>query len=119
MHVAPLQSEDDHRVALARISTLVVLDPSIGTSEADELAALSERVERYEDDRFPFQRPSPAEAVRFRVEQAGTSDADQQRLIGEPAVVAAVLSGEQTLSDAMIQRLHEGLRIPLDVLRGT
>jgi HTH-type transcriptional regulator / antitoxin HigA len=119
MHVAPLQTEADYRAALSRVFALVSLDPAIGTAEGDELAMLSVRVERYESDRFPFPRPTPAEAIRFRIEQAGATDADLQRYIGEPDVLAAVLSGEQPLSNAMIQRLHEGLQIPIEVLRRT
>jgi HTH-type transcriptional regulator/antitoxin HigA len=119
MHVDALQTEADYRAALSRVSALVSLDPAIDSADGNKLATLSARVEQYERERFPFPQPTAAEAIRFRIEQAGTSDADLRRYIGEPDVVAAVLRGDQPLSQAMIQRIHEGLQIPPDILCGS
>ena len=41
------------------------------TPEADELDILATLIEAYEDKHFPMDLPSPAAAIRFRMEQQG------------------------------------------------
>ncbi|CAM2158904.1 HTH-type transcriptional regulator / antitoxin HigA (plasmid) [Pararobbsia alpina] len=82
MEVRPLHREADYRAALARVSTLVDIDPDAGTPDGDELEILSILVERYEDEHFPMAQPTPVEAIRFRMEQAGPSVTDMAEFIG-------------------------------------
>jgi HTH-type transcriptional regulator/antitoxin HigA len=119
MEIRPLHDEADYKAALARVSTLVDLDPEAGTPEGDELEVLSILVERYEAKHFPMEKPDPIEAIRFRMEQSGLTVADMRPYIGPPNRVYEVLNGTRPLSLAMIRRLHEGLNIPADVLIGS
>ena len=66
----------------------------------------------------PADSPSPIEAIKFRMEQAGLSISDMQPYIGSSNRVYEVMSGKRALSLAMIRRLHAGLHIPADVLIG-
>ncbi|TAL94564.1 MAG: transcriptional regulator [Paraburkholderia sp.] len=118
MEIRPLHNEEDYRAALAKVSVLVDLDPEQGTPEGDELEVLGVLVERYEQERFPLERPDPIEAIRFRMEQGELSVTDMKPYIGPANRVYEVLSGARPLSLAMIRRLHEGLHIPAEVLIG-
>jgi HTH-type transcriptional regulator/antitoxin HigA len=62
-----IATEDDHKVALARIDAL--MGAAAGTPEADELSVLADLVEAYEAKHYPIELPTPVEAILFRMEQ--------------------------------------------------
>lgn len=113
-HIAPIRTQADHHAALERIDAL--MDAEEGTPEADELAVLADLVEAYEARRFPVERPTPIEAIRFRMEQAGLEPRDLEPYIGSRGKVSEVLSGKQPLTLPMIRALNTHLGIPADVL---
>ncbi|WP_186264865.1 helix-turn-helix domain-containing protein [Burkholderia gladioli] len=118
MTIRPIRGEQDYEAALAEVSALVDADPAPGTPEGDKLEILSFLVERYEDARFRLRAPDPIAAIKFRMEQGGLTVADLKPYIGNTNRVYEVLNGKRPLSLAMIRRLHQGLRIPADVLIG-
>ena len=111
----PISKKQQHKAALKRIDQL--MDAETNTPEATELEVLAILVERYERQRFPTNLPSPIDAIRFRMEQMGYSQADLARLLSSRSRASEVMSGSlQRLSLRMIRRLHEEWRIPADVL---
>lgn len=114
--IAPIRTEADHRAALARINEL--MDAQAGSPEADELSVLADLVEVYEAKHFPIERPTPLEAIRFRMEQAGLEPRDLEPYIGSRGKVSEVLAGKQPLTLPMIRALHRHLGIPAEVLLG-
>jgi HTH-type transcriptional regulator/antitoxin HigA len=115
-HITPLRTEADHKAALARIDAL--MDAVIDSPEAEELSVLADLVEAYEAKHFPIDLPTPVEAIRFRMEQAGLEPRDLEPYIGSRGKVSEVLSGKQQLTLPMIRALHKHLGIPADVLVG-
>ena len=113
-HITPIRTEADHKAAMARID--VLMDAEVGSPEIDELAVLAELVEAYEAKHFPIELPTPVEAIRFRMEQAGLEPRDLETYIGSRGKVSEVLSGKQPLTLAMIRALHTHLGIPAEVL---
>jgi HTH-type transcriptional regulator/antitoxin HigA len=67
---------------------------------------------------FPIELPTPVEAIRFRMEQAGLEPRDLEPYIGSRGKVSEVLSGKQPLTLTMIRALHKHLGIPAEVLVG-
>jgi len=112
--ITPIRTEADHKAALARIDAL--MDAAAGTPEADELSVLADLVEAYEAKHFPIELPTPVEAIRFRMEQAGLEQRDLEPYIGSRSKVSEVLSGKQPLTLPMIRALHTHLGIPAEVL---
>lgn len=112
--ITPIRTEADHKAALARIDEL--MDAAAGTPEADELSVLADLVEAYEAKHFPIELPTPVEAIRFRMEQAGLEPRDLEPYIGSRSKVSEVLSGKQPLTLPMIRALHTHLGIPAEVL---
>ncbi|MGC1588396.1 MAG: transcriptional regulator, partial [Rhodomicrobium sp.] len=115
-HIIPIRTEADHKAALARIDAL--MDAEVGTPEADELSVLVDLVEAYEAKHFPIDLPTPVEAIRYRMEQAGLEPRDLEPYIGSRGKVSEVLSGKQPLTLPMIRALHRHLGIPAEVLVG-
>ncbi len=114
--VRPIRDETDYDAALARID--VLMGAPDGSPERDELDVLTTLVEVYEDEHYPIDLPTPIEAVQFRMEQAGLSQADLVPYIGSRAKVSEVLSGKRTLTLKMIRALNTHLGIPAEVLIG-
>lgn len=113
-NIKPIRSEQDHAAALARIELLMDAEP--GTPEADELDVLADLVEHYEKKRFPIAKPTPLEAIRFRMEQADLSPRDLIPVFGSRAKVSEVLAGKRQLTLSAARALHEHFGIPADVL---
>ncbi|AOI92379.1 transcriptional regulator [Burkholderia pseudomultivorans] len=118
MDIQPIRTEADYDAALKAVSALVDADPAPGTLDGDRLEILAILVEKYEAEHFPMSAPTPIEAIRFRMEQAGLTVPDMQPYIGNSNRVYEVLSGRRALSLNMIRKLHDGLHIPADVLIG-
>jgi HTH-type transcriptional regulator/antitoxin HigA len=111
----PIRNEHERKLALARIDEL--MEAEDGSSEAAELQLLAILVERYEREAFPIDAPSPVDAIRFRMEQMGYTQADLARLLGSRSRASEIMTGTtKNLSINMIRRLHEKWRIPAEVL---
>lgn len=116
MKLQVIKNADQHEAALQEIERLVLQAPDEGTEDAERLAVLALLVETYEQEHFPIDTPTPVEAIRFRMEQAGLTPRDLEPYIGSRSKVSEVLSGKVPLSLRMIQALRDGLGIPADVL---
>lgn len=114
MIVRPIRTAADYESALARLDEL--MDAIPGSPEADELDVIATLIEKYEEDRFPIEAPTPLAAIRFRMEQDGLTQRDLEPFIGSRARVSEVLSGKRPLSLDMIRALNDGLKIPLQSL---
>jgi HTH-type transcriptional regulator/antitoxin HigA len=114
MMVKPIRSESDYEANVARLEAL--MDAAPGTPEGDELEILATLIERYEDERYPVELPTPLAAIHFRMEQGGLTPRDLEKFIGSRARVSEVLSGARPLSIGMIRALNEHLGIPAEIL---
>ena len=116
MDIKPIRTAADHDAALARIADL--MSAETGKQEGDELDILATLIDTYEQKHFPIETADPIEAIKFRIEQLGLERKDLEPLLGSRHRVSEVLNGRRGLSLEMIRRLHDELRIPLEVLIG-
>ena len=87
-----------------------------GTDKFDRFELLSVLIEDYESKEYPIEKPSPIEAIKFRMDQQGLNQKDMQKYLGSKSKVSEVLAGKIPLSLNMIRKVHEGLGVPLDIL---
>ncbi len=111
-----IKTAKDHAAALQRLEGLMVADPSPVSPEGEELELLAFLIEDYEKRTIEVPPASPAEAIRFRMEQGDLKQQDLVAFIGSKSRVSEVLSGKRDLTLAMVRKLHEGLGIPLKSL---
>jgi HTH-type transcriptional regulator / antitoxin HigA len=115
MSIFPIRSDEDHRRALDRIHGL--MDAEEDTPEGAELEALATLVELYERKKYPPCPPTPLEAIIFRMEQMGYTQADLARLLKSRSRASELLRGSMKhLSLSMVRKLHDNWHIPADVL---
>lgn len=114
MQIRPVRTEQDHKVAVARIGELIGAAPD--TPEGDELDVLATLVDAYEAKHYVIDAPDPVSAIQFRMEQQQLSRKDLEPLIGSRARVSEVLTGKRHLTLEMVRRVKSGLGISADVL---
>ena len=112
--IKAIKNEADYQNTLGRIEALMA-GPG-GPEVDDEIEVLGILVEKYEDEHFPIEQPTPVEAIKFRMEQRGLKQIDLVPYMGSRSKVSEVLSGKRSLTLNMIRSLSHGLGIPADVL---
>ena len=82
-----IRSEAEYDAALARISELMdaLSGPQGQITDGNhphqvELGSLVSQVERYEDEHYPIDPPSPSAAIEFHLDQTGTIPTDPTSL---------------------------------------
>ncbi|MGO8869159.1 MAG: helix-turn-helix domain-containing protein [Alphaproteobacteria bacterium] len=111
----PIKTRKQHKAALKRIDRL--MGAAAGTADATELEVLAILVEKFEREAFPIDPPTPIDAIRFRMEQMGYSQADLARVLSSRSRASEIMTGSiKRLSIGMIRRLHDEWHIPADVL---
>lgn len=111
-----IKTEKDYHEALKYIEVLMANDPDPESEDGEKLAILSTLVADYESKEFPVVFPSPVDAIKFRMEQAGLKPTDLEQYIGSRGRVSEVLSGKRLLTLDMVRALEAGLGIPAKVL---
>lgn len=115
-HIKLIKSEREHEQALARLTSLMDIDPVEGSAEADELEVLALLIQHYEQVNYPMDPPDPVEAIKFRMDQAGLKNKDLVQYIGSQSKVSEILNRKRPLSLNMIRQLSTGLGIPVATL---
>ena len=116
MNVKIILSNEDYTEAMARLSSLMSLDPVTGSDEDNELGLLALVIADFEQKKIPSAQTNPIESILFRMDQMGISRKDLIPYIGSASKVSEVLSRKRPLSLPMIRRLSRGLGIPADIL---
>ena len=108
-----IQNERDLREAQALVATL---GRSRKPADAARLRAQALILEAYESVRWPARAVSPADLIRYAMEQHGLTPADMVPILGTRSRVSEILNGKRPLTLAMIRRLHARLGLPVDLL---
>ncbi len=119
MKVKILKTEQEYSETCERIYKLInscedAIEPN--SSEGEEIELLSLLVEKYEQEYYPIEAPSPIEAIKFRMEQMNLKQVDIAPLFGGKTRVSEVLHGKRPLTLKMITLLNRYLGIPLELL---
>jgi HTH-type transcriptional regulator/antitoxin HigA len=114
MNIKPIHNEDDYRVALRQIETL--MNAQENTPEGDLLDILVTLVEAYERKVYPISLPDPVEAIKFHMEQNEMTPKDLEPVIGRMNRVYEVLNHTRPLTLKMIRNLHGQFGIPAESL---
>jgi HTH-type transcriptional regulator/antitoxin HigA len=114
--VSPIRTDEDLDWSLAELGK--VLDAELGTIEDARREVLSELIYAYEQKHHAIEPPSPIDAIKFRLDQAGLKRKVLEPIMGGRGRVSEIMSGKRELSKEMIRRLHKEFGIPLKSLLG-
>src|ERR1700683_756568 len=96
-----VKNKKQYEEALAKIYGLMQKNIKTGSQQSDELEVLSILVKQYEMEHYPVPKPKPLEAIRFRLEQLGMSEAELSGVLGHRSRKSEILSGKRKLNLAM------------------
>jgi HTH-type transcriptional regulator / antitoxin HigA len=116
--IRPLRSEAEYDAAINDIERYFDNEPALGTPEADRFDLLALVIEDYERKRWRIEPPDPIDAIRYRLETGGYSQADLGRLLGSRQRASDILNGKRPLTMRMAWRLNREWGIPADALIG-
>jgi len=114
--IRPLRSEAEYKAALAAIERYFEREPKKGTPAADRFDLLALVIEDYEKKRWPIEPPDPVDAVRWRMQTGGFTQADLGRLIGSRQRASDILKRRRRLTLQMAWKLHRAWGIPAEAL---
>lgn len=119
MRTKILKTEEEYNEACERVYLLInssenAIEPN--SPEGEEIELLSLLIEKYEQENYQMEAPSPIEAIKFRMEQMNLKQIDVAPLFGGKTRVSEVLNGRRVLTLKMITLLNRYLGIPLESL---
>ena len=114
--IRPLRSESDYDAALDDIERYFENEPKPRTPEGDRFDLLALIIEDYERKRWPVEPPDTIEAIRYRMETGGYTQADLGRLLGSRQRASDILTRKRPLTMRMAWRLHREWGIPAEAL---
>lgn len=115
MMIRPIRTEADYEKAVERARALMSRDDQ---QSADELDVLHVLIQDWERTHHPFPAVTPAEAIRFRMEQSGLKPRDLVAYLGTKSRVSEILNGQRQLTVDQIRALSRHLSIPVASLIG-
>jgi HTH-type transcriptional regulator/antitoxin HigA len=116
MTIRPIRTAEDYETALKRAADLF---GKSAQKDRDELEIIQALVERWERKQHAIEATTPAQAIKFRMEQAGLSQRDLVPYIGSKSRVSEILSGQRQPTVDQIRALHQHLGIPVASLIGS
>lgn len=119
MRTKILKTEKEYNEACERVYELIhsskkAIEPN--SRKGEEIELLTLLIEKYEQENYLMESPSPIEAIKFRMEQMNLKQADIAPLLGGKTRVSEVLNGKRALTLKMITLLNRYLGIPLESL---
>ena len=114
--IRPLRSEADYNAALDEIERYFENEPRPGTPEADRFDLLALIIEDYERQHWPIEPSDTIQAIRYRMEMGGYTQADLGRLLGSRQRASDILTRKRPLTMRMAWRLHREWGIPAEAL---
>jgi HTH-type transcriptional regulator/antitoxin HigA len=111
-----LHSEADYEAAVDEIERYFDSEPTPGTPQADHFDLLALVIEDYERRHWPVDAPNPIDAIRYRMQTGGYSQADLGRLLGSRQRASDILARKRPLTLDMVWKLHREWKIPAEAL---
>ena len=99
------ETKTDYDWALAEIAPYFDRPPTLGTSDADRFDLLATVIEAYEAKHWPIEPADPIDAIRYRMETAGYTQADLARLLGSRPRASEIMSRKRALTIPMAYKL--------------
>jgi HTH-type transcriptional regulator/antitoxin HigA len=115
-NVRPLRSEEDYDWALEEVAGYFERPPKPGSTEADRFDLLAAVIEAYEEKHWPIEPADPVDAIRYRMETGGFTQADLGRLLGSRPRASEILNRKRALTLPMAYKLHSEWNIPAEAL---
>jgi HTH-type transcriptional regulator/antitoxin HigA len=114
MSYTTIKNKKQFELYMARFSKL--FHAKARTREGDEADLLALLIKDYEDRHFVMNKPTPLEAIQYRMEQGGLTRNDLAKILGYKSRVSDIFNKQRKLNLSMVRKLYKELHIPLETL---
>lgn len=116
MTIHPIRTNEGYQAALKRAKALFGQSNQRDLDEREVLQAL---IEKWEKSQPSIEAATPAQAIKFRMQQTGLSQRDLIPYIGSKSRVSEILNGQRQPTVDQIRALNQHLGIPVSSLIGS
>ena len=110
-----IESQEELERTEKIIDTLLSKGENLSPEEEKLLDLLSDLVERYEDEHFPFPEVPPNEILKFLMEQNDLKQSDLLHIFGSSGITSEVVNGKRAISKAQAKKLAEYFKVSVEL----
>lgn len=110
-----IESEAELERAEEIISKLLSKGENLSPEEEKLLDLLSDLVEKYEDEHYPFPEVPPNEILRFLMEENGYKQSDLLHVFGSSGIASEVVNGKRSISKTQAKKLAEFFKVSVEL----
>jgi HTH-type transcriptional regulator/antitoxin HigA len=111
-----IRTDEEYENALAELSKLMDIDPDPYSPEGLRLHALGSIIKAWESVHYHFDTPEAVDMIEFMMDQMQLAPEDMISYFGSVESLNEILERRRELTLEEIRALHEGLKIPAEIL---
>lgn len=97
------------------INKLLSKGENLSLEEEKLLDLLSDLVEKYEDEHYPFPELAPNEILKYLMEENGLKQSDLLHVFGSSGIASEVVNGKRAISKAQAKKLAEHFKVSVEL----
>lgn len=110
-----IESEEELKRAEGIITALLNKGVNLSPEEEKLLDLISNLVEKYEDEHYPFPKVPPNEILKFLMEQNDLKQSDLLHVFGSSGIASEVVNGKRSISKAQAKKLAEFFKVSVEL----
>ena len=110
-----IESEAELERAEEIINGLLSKGENLSPEEEKLLDLVSDLVEKYEDEHYPFPEVAPNEILKFLMEENGYKQSDLRHVFGSSGIASEVVNGKRSISKAQAKKLAEFFKVSVEL----
>ena len=110
-----IESEEELERTEEIINRLLSKGENLSPEEEKLLDLLSDLIERYEDEHYPFPEVPPNEILKFLMEQQDLKQSDLLHIFGSSGITSEVVNGKRSISKAQAKKLAEFFKVSVEL----
>lgn len=110
-----IENEAELERAEEIINRLLSKGENLSPEEEKLLDLVSDLIEKYEDEHYPFPDVSPNEVLKFLMEQRDLKQTDLLQVFGSSGITSEVVNGKRSISKAQAKKLAEFFKVSVEL----
>lgn len=110
-----IETEKELERAEETITNLLNKGENLSPEEEKLLDLISDLVERYEDERYPFPEVPPNEILQFLMRENDLKQSDLLNVFGSSGIASEVINGKRSISKAQAKKLAEFFKVSVEL----
>ena len=110
-----IESEEELKRAEGIITALLNKGVNLSPEEEKLLDLISDLVEKYEDEHYPFPEVPPNEILKFLIEQNDLKQSDLLHVFGSSGIASEVVNGKRSISKAQAKKLADFFKVSVEL----